>query len=107
MIRSTPPRSANLAEIPVPAPAPMMGIASGDIISQAAECFFPGYEWHLLLPWCEDKIKQHGFRAESLLHKGRHLRMPNSYYLAGSLATLTPLRMLTTARSLPGQIHRR
>ena len=34
MIRSTPPRSANLAEMPVPAPAPMIGLPRGHPLAQ-------------------------------------------------------------------------
>ena len=37
MIRSTPPRSANFAEMPVPAPAPMIGLPRRDLARAAGE----------------------------------------------------------------------
>ena len=42
MIRSAPPASANLAEMPVPAPAPTMGLPLGDLALQAVEHLLAG-----------------------------------------------------------------
>ncbi len=40
MIRSTPPRSANFAEMPVPAPAPMIGCRAATLLRSRPSIVF-------------------------------------------------------------------